>query len=286
MDSAALDAADEARVLTLLEAASRRVDQRCRRFFYTEHATRYFDGDGYENIYVPDLLAVPDTTDGIKLDEDGDRTYELSLAAATDYYLEHAGRSPGGPGGDLDAAPFNVLRLDAVNGQRSTFTWRRRLIEIGGSPLARWGYTEATEAVVTGAGVAVTGTLADAADLTLAVSDDADLAIGQTLRLGDVDTGEQLYISGGTASPFTVVRGLNGTTAAEHTDVALRRFSYLPEVVEAVVMLASRMWKRRESAYSNIISNEVAGTMQVFRQLDPDVEALLAPLVRYSTMVA
>ena len=261
VNNATLDATDQTEVLKALEAASRRIDEKCYRHFYAKTDTRVFPGNGCAAIRIPDLLAAT----SIKLDEDGNRTFELALVAGTDYYLERWGND------DIDALPATMLRLDTVNGQRGSFVLRPRLVEIAG----RWGFTEDTEAVEA-SGTAITGTLADATDLTLATSADADLAIGQTLKLES----EQVYISGGTTSPWTVVRAQNGTTAAAHSAVAVNRYVYTAEIREAALILASRGWKRRESSYANVVDNPVVGSYQIFKQYDPDVEALLAPYIR------
>jgi hypothetical protein len=256
-----LDATDRDAVLRALEAGSRRVDNMTGRAFFAETATRILDGKGRSWQWIPDLLAA--TT--IKLDEDGDRTFELTLVAGTDYYLKRRGYK------DEDALPATTLELDAINGQRGVLQHRRRLIELVG----RWGFTEETE-TVEASGTAITGTLANASDLTLATSADADLAIGQTLKLED----EQVYISGGTTSPWTVVREVNGTTAAAHAAVAVNRYVYVPGVVTAALIIAGRLIKRRDASYANVSENLVSGVTTKFFSFDPDVDGLLSEYVR------
>ncbi len=256
-----LDANDRDAVLRALEAGSRRVDSLTHRAFFAETGTRILDGEGRPWQWIPDLLA--ETT--IKLDEDGDRTFELTLAEPTDYYLKRRGYK------DEDALPATTLELDAVNGQRSTLLERKRLIELVG----RWGFTEETEAVED-SGTPITGTLANATDITLVTSANADLAIGQTLKLAD----EQIYISGATVSPWTVVRGVNGTTPVAHAGVAVNRYVYTPGVVMATLILAGRLIKRRESNYANVSDNLVSGVTTKFFSFDPDVSGLLAEFVR------
>ena len=266
INNQALDATDQDAVLRALEAGSRRVDHMTHRNFFAETATRVLDGNGLSWMWLPDLLAA--TT--IKLDEDANRTFELTLAAATDYYLKRRHYK------DEDALPKTALELDGQNGQRSYFLKQKRLIQIVG----RWGFTEETE-TVEASGTAITGTLADATDLTFATSADADLAIGQTLLLES----EQVYISGGTTSPWTVVRGLNGTTAAAHAAVAVKRYLYVPEVIQATLILAGRLIKRRESNYANVSDNLVSGVSEKFYSYDPDVAGLLAEYVRGDAII-
>lgn len=260
-ENATLDAVDEAEMEKVIESGSRRVDEKCRREFFALTATRVFHGNGRSWVYIPDLLA--DTA--IKLDENSDRTFELTLAAATDYYLERPGHE------DIDATPATVLRLDAVNGQRSSFQRLPRLIEIEG----RWGFTEETE--LTGADVEDTPYSANATTLNVAAGQGALLAVGQTLLIES----EQFYLSAISTDALTVTPAINGTTAADHAkDTVISRFIWVPNIREAAIIIAGRMWKRRETAFANVIANPVVGQFETFRITDPDVERLLGPYVR------
>src|SRR3972149_10876813 len=129
IDNQALDPTDQAVVLRPLEAASPRVDHMTPRPFFAETATRVFDGNGRSWMWLPDLLAA--TT--IKLDEDANRTFELTLAAATDYYLKRKFYR------NEDALPKTALELDQ-NGQRTSFLKQKRLVEVVGG----WGVTGGT----------------------------------------------------------------------------------------------------------------------------------------------
>lgn len=257
--SSALDSDDSGEMVLRLKAAARRVDEYCRRKFYSKIDTLYLDGHGCGQIRIPDLISA--TT--VKVDEDGDRVYELTLASATDYFLEREFYH------DVSALPATVIRLDAVNGQRSVFPCARRAVEIVG----RWGYSDDTE---------VTGQVVPAGDMTssattLDLASETGFEIGQTLRIDD----EDISITG-KPSALTIVRGANGTTAAAHLAAAvISRVTYPPEVVDATLILAGRTWKRKDMAYANVLSNEVSGTTSIFRTMDPDVEALLAPLRRW-----
>lgn len=256
---ATLDDVDASEIVKIEEAASRRVDGLTGRHFFAETATRILDGGGRSWQWIPDLLA--ETT--IKLDEDGDRTFELELVQGTDYYLKRRGYR------DEDALPATVLELDIINGQRGHLLQRRRLIELVG----RWGFTEDTE----GSGDTVQDSPLTVAALTLNVSDGANFAVGQTLLIGS----EQLYISAISTNALTVTRGVNGTTDAEHIQTtAISRYTWTPEVREASLIIAARMWKRREQGYANVITDLISGQQETFRQTDPDVAKMLEPLIR------
>ncbi len=259
-----LGSADAAEIEKVLEAASRRVDEQCRRSFFSETGTRVLDGEGEAWQWIPDLLA--ETT--IKLDEDGDRTFEVDLAAGTDYYLKRRGYK------DEDALPATTLELDAVNGKRGALLSRKRLIEIVG----RWGFTEEVEA--TGDNVRDDPLTVGAAAIT--VLDGTNFAVGQTLF---IET-EQLYVTAIAETLVTVDRGVNGTTAASHVQgTVISRFVWVPGVREATLILAGRVWKRREAGYANVILNPEVGQVATFRQTDPDVERFLTPLIRGDALV-
>jgi hypothetical protein len=254
-NASALDTGDSSEIERVLESASRRVDEFCNRKFFAETDTRYFDGNACNSMRLPDLIAAT----SIKLDEDVNGVYELTLAA-TDYWLRRAGYV------DVDSTPKTEIRLNIFRGQSAYFIPTPRLVEIVG----RWGYTEAVDRI------APVATIADATTTVMTTAADGDLSIGQTLLI----EAEQVYVAAGTGPTWTVKRGVNGTTAAAHASMPIDRFAWVPEVREATLILAGRMWKRRETAYANTIANPVVGSFEVFRRVDPDVAELLGPLVR------
>lgn len=257
-ENATLDAVDIAEIEQVMESASRRVDSVCRRRFYVRTGTRVRHGNGKNAIRIPDLVG--ETT--IKLDEDGDRTFELTLTQGTDYYLLRHGAD------DEDDTPYTQLRLDAVNGQRSIFARRLRLVEIVG----RWGFKEDRETL--------TSQLAedlDTSETAVDVDDGTEFAVGQTYQIDDEDS----YVQAISTNTLTVERAVNGTTAAIHsTGAAIQRFVWVPNIREATLILAARLWKRRETGYANTVVNPTVGTFETFRKNDPDVAALLDPYRR------
>jgi len=259
-----LDASDATEIERAIETGSRDVDDICRRpdGFYATTATRVLDGNGCYAMRIPDLLAAT----SIKLDEDGDRTFELTLASATDYYLKNAYAQ------DEDAKPYSRLILDTVNGQRSAFLPRKYLVQIAG----RWGYSEDTD-TVEASGTAITGTLSDAAaDLTLAVSADADIAVGQTLLLDS----EQVYVSGDAgALTWTVIRAVNGTTGAAHSSVGVSRYKYPAKVRDVTLDLAGKEWMRRGDPSRVVAGTPLAGTDRRWAQ------SILSSLMRGDNLI-
>lgn len=78
------DSTDDTLLENAIEAASRRIDSYCGRFFYSKSATiNLFAWDDYR-LPVADLVSI--TT--LKTDNDGDGTFETTWTAGTDYQLE------------------------------------------------------------------------------------------------------------------------------------------------------------------------------------------------------
>lgn len=254
----ALGDGDEVGILHAIEAVSRGIDDYVDDCFFVNTEARSFDGNGRERIRIPWLLSQT----AVKLDEDTDGTFEASLTLDTDFWLRRPGHRR------QTVAPFTFIVLNPYKGSRSIFAVRPDLLEITGE----WGHSDDRDTP------GVVATLAD--ETTLVMTTDVDgspkLSPGDTVLVEL----ERLYIVDGTASPYAVVRGVNGTTAAAHAGKALTRYLYEPRAVESALIQAGRLWKRRETSYSSVIANPAIGTIEVFKQLDPDVKDMLRPLRR------
>lgn len=248
----------DTRLLDLLEAASRLIDRYCNRHFYVLVTTRKFDGDGATELVVQDLVSVT----SLKTDDNKDRTFETTWAA-TDYLLYPSNAEPTKPWG----RPYTRVLVDTEAGNEDVFTAGMQTVEING----KWGYQEVTED--SGADINE-GAQYSATDTTLTVTDGSKFAVGQTILIES----EQLYVTAISTNDLTVVRGVNGTTAAAHadsTDISL--FVYPGPVSEACLMQVSRLWKRKDSGFASAAGLPQTGTVRVFRGLDPDVRQLLSP---------
>ena len=265
LDGKALDPKDAMEILQLLTTASRHADDYVDRAFFVKTATpAAFPGNGLDRIRIPDLVSAS----AVKLDENTDGVFEVDLTEDTDFWLEREGHE------DVSAQPSTIIILNPYKGSRSSFVSRPRLLQIAGD----WGYTNASEVVA-----GVTATLADSTATEMTTNKVGDLSVGDTVL---VET-ERLFIKGrvrgGGASPkWTVDRGVNGSTAASHTDKAVSRYTYVPQVVDAVMMQTARWWKRRETAFSTTIANPAMGTIETYKGLDPDVKDLLDPFRKLS----
>ena len=94
-----------------------------------------------------------------------------------------------------------------------------------------------------------------AGDTAFDVGDGTKLAIGQTILIDS----EQLYITGIATNNITVTRGVNGTTAASHsnsTDIYIYR--YPDAVTQVCLMQTARLWKRKDVLFHPPVRGEAS----------------------------
>ena len=243
---------DDERLLMLLESVSRQVDFYCNRHFFTQRAVMVFDGDGSTGLRVPDLVSVD--PDSLATDEDGDRIFE-SVWSESDYLLNPANAEPVG-GHDL-SSPYTGVVVDTEAGAKSAFPIGMRRVRVAGE----WGYWRRTRR----ASETISRAL-DSETSEIDVSGGEDIGAGHTLLVRT----EQIYVLSRTGDRLGVLRGVNGTEAAAHgTAAEVRVFRYPGPVSEAVIIQASRLWKRKDSAFADTSGFAVG--------LDRDAVELLAP---------
>ncbi len=245
------------RLRGLLEGSSRTIEDYAQRLFYSRSLTLLFDGDGSRLQGIDDLISI--TT--LKTDDDVDRTFETTWAT-TDYLLLPSNADPATTNNPR-SRPYYEIEVDP-NGNQSSFTKGRQTVQIVGV----WGYWQhlkrATETV--------DGEL-DAIETGVDVSARQDIQAGHTILIDS----EQMYVKSYEDNVLTVVRGVNGTTAATHTtSTVIDIYEYPSAITEAVLITASRLWTRRLSGFANSIGLP-DGSMQVFRGIDPDVRMMLDP---------
>jgi hypothetical protein len=256
----------------LLEAVSRKIDDHCERHFYAETATKYYDGDisagraldKYTEevteygcrLWVEDLLSVT----SIGMDSDGDGDWEDTLAT-TDYILW-----------PYNAWPKVRIDLDLRQGDYSYWVHGQQAVKVVGL----WGYGDGDSATpYTSSGATVT--VATAAGTTVTASDGGAFLIGQTAMAGT----EQMYITGVSGNELTVVRGVNGTTAAVQAAATAYIYQYPAEVREACLLQTARLWERKDTPLGVQMGSTVAGIVSIkVPSLDPDVVYLLQAFVR------
>lgn len=198
-----------------LERVSRRIDTYCRRHFYSQVSTYYNDGTMGNRLIVPDLLSITSLT----ADTDNDGVYDdETWVDGTDYFLENLGL--------YARYPKNCIRITERGSY--CFSVGPRRYKIAGN----WGYGDGLRAdpwdLLTS-----TGTIADTTGTTLTLSaalTDYSLYTGHTILIES----EQMFVSSYSASgtSATVVRGVNGTTAAAHSAKPIYKAVYPSDIVQ------------------------------------------------------
>ena len=256
------DDAHDARLLTLLEAASRWIDGYCGRQFGATRGERCFDGTGRASLTVPDLVSVS----SIRVREASGQWVRWLTADWLLYPLNSAPTEPGG-------RPYT--RIILASGGRRRFPLSRAGVAVSGV----WGYGEVREDA--GQQIAAESAVtADAAAVVVSpVSADAaiPLSAGHTVRIGL----EQMYVTDTTAgvgkTTLSVQRGVNGTTPAAHAvGAGLSMYRYPAAVAEACLLQAAVWWRERFGGPfmpPEGDGGDVGG-------VSPTVRALLAPYRR------
>lgn len=247
LDDPAAGTTDDTELWELLLACSEWVDSYCNRKFYPRIQVHNIDGSGTNTLLIPDLAKIIT----LKEDADQDKTYEITWAT-TDYWFQPYNAAPTKHWG----SPYTSIKARA-KGTKSIFELGEQRFEID----ANWGYREFKEdsASNINEGGAFSGT-----DTTLTVTLGTDFAIGQTILIDS----EQLLITNISGNNLTVVRALNGTVAASHTDATDVYILRWPAAVErATLIQASRIWTRAPAFEP----------FYVDANLDTDVRMLLEP---------
>lgn len=200
-------------ILQTMDDVSREFERETGRQFYAYSGTRYYSG----NRRSPTVLKLPHdliSVTSLTVDDDDNGTYEMTLVADTDYWLgPQANAQKGEPYWEIELNP-NGTQL---------YHWPRhpRAIKIVGL----FGYSNETEAA---------GTTAEALDTS---ETGVDLTAGHSVEPGDtiwIDS-EQMYVTSVSSNTATVVRGINGSTAASHNTSAAVTVRRYPRDVEMVV---------------------------------------------------
>jgi hypothetical protein len=241
--------ADDAVIADVAVRASRLVDRLAQRHFYTKTATYRFD---YQDVRILllapyDLLAITQLLNG-----DGD------AIAVADYLLAPPNR-----------LPKQWIELDRRTGALFVHDGEpSQAISIAG----RWGWSEDTET----SGATVQDNPLSASATTVNVSDGTKVKIQQTLLIES----EQVYITAISVNALTVIRGVNGTTAASHIQgTAVSRFVYPAEIVQAALDLSVYLYKSKDAPFTTI---GVAGfgTIELPGSIPGKVRDSLAPFRR------
>jgi hypothetical protein len=222
-------AATKALKLSVLDAVSRRIDFVCHRSqfgsgFGPRIGTNYYDGDGSNTLLLhDDLLSLSAFTIAPVTAGTG-----VSPVVTTDYFL---GSSSGYTG-----PPYRKVLLHG-QGTPLSFGAGARTVTCTGT----WGYSNVT---VTSSTTMALGFAASTTATTFTTSATPLIVPGMTLLVGT----EQMYLTALSGTTATVIRGVNGSTAAVHADTsAIAYYTYDPQVNEVSRRLFQRRWKAREA---------------------------------------
>ena len=205
-------------LLRARDAASRDFDRRTGRHFYSEVGTYYFtpNRSGLCTLRLRNPSDVISITT-LKVDEDGDGTYEKTLTANSDYWLL--------PNNPNQYEPYRAIELNPQGTNLSAWPRGPRRVQLVG----KVGFSDETELTTVTAAEAI-----DASETAIDLSASGDIEVGETIVIDS----EQMYVTAVSTSgafPMTVVRGINGTTAATHLTAAPIYRRRYPRVIEQVI---------------------------------------------------
>ena len=239
------------RLAPILEETCRYIDNELGRFFYVLTDTRYYDGPGGSQWWVPDDVI---SITSVKWDSDEDGVYETTLVEGTDFV----------------GWPYNgehFRRLDVLTRSSQIAGWPsgQKALEIVG----KFGWGETTEST----GDTVQDNPQSSSSTTLTVTSGANFAVGDTLL---IET-EQQYVSDKTGETLTVVRGVNGTTAAAHNQsTAISRYTYPAALQSAIKMEAARWYREISTGFAGAVASMNESGFASFRATYPAIMARLA----------
>lgn len=240
---------EDAYLRNLLEQSSRLIDWWAGRFFYCRNETLYFDGSS-DPLRIGDILSIS----AFATDDDDDATFENTYTEDTDYRLY--------PLNDFPKTEARIMSTGSYSGFASGVD---KGIEITGV----FGYGDGNSATPYSTSVDTLGdNLSDSATSFDVVDDGGNFGIGQTVL---VDA-EQIYITGISTDTLTIIRGVNGTTAVGHNAASgMYVYQYPQPIAQACLITAMRAWKRKDSAYQDVVSGGELGTVITSKGIDPDV---------------
>lgn len=264
-----LTAAQSARILRALRRASRRIDTFCGRHFFPKSATENFDFlNAREVIFDPfDLLeATTVTTGGDELTDVASTKYDLLTGSVYGLYPKSRLMVHTDADITLDVGDRfeQANRITGIWGYHTDWdnAWLDSLDEVEDNPLT-----------------------AAATSLTVNDSDGADadgitprFQIGQLLKIES----EYVYVSAvnDTTNVLTIVRGQNGTTAAQHAqNTAVSVYQPMDDVKEACLLAASYFMNLPRAPFGTIEVGSGDRQYAVRLTLPASAAELISPFV-------
>lgn len=226
-------------LLQTIDDVSREFESECHREFSATVATRIIDvprpceaNNWGRSLWLPyDLISVT----SLKVDDDADWSYGLTLVEGTDFALWND-----------NAANEPYARIDIDPESALISTWQRnargREVQIAGV----WGYSYEVESAGT-----LGGAISDTTGTSVTMTAGHSVEPGDTLKIDS----EQFEVTAVATNTLTVTRGINGTTAATHsTGATVSRRRYPRRVEQAVKERVVGLRWDTQSGYAGMAS--------------------------------
>jgi hypothetical protein len=246
------DATDDTVIESLLDGASRFIDDKTQRTFNPFVQTRYFDSPlGSRMLDVDeDLLEVLTVTNG-----DGE------IIPSTEYATI-----------PRNFSPAYAVRITNV----SAYSWAvdpNGVVEDAVTVNAIWGYHDDYYRLGFKSGTVTTEAL-DASETTIDVSSVTDFSTGQIIRIDS----ELMFVESVQSSALVVKRGINGSTAATHDSGASVKYWIVMQGAKMAVLETARhaYHRRFGSSVSNNETITAAGVVLSPRDIPPMMETFVS----------
>ena len=254
---------EDTRLRILTEAVTQAMDNWMGRTFQSYLGTLTFDGDGSQELLVPDLVSIDGS--GLKIDSNLDGTFD-EVWATTDFILYPLNAAPGSAQNPR-SRPYQSIQVDLKAGSQDVFTKGQQSVQIAGE----WGYWKhLTTATAVGSADIAT------ADVLIGIVTGTDVKAGHTILIDS----EQMYVEGtGTdGTLLTVLRSVNSTTAGSHgSGAVIQYFNYPAPISEIALIETGKLWRRKDSSYASSIGFPETGEMQIIRGFDRDTRMIMSP---------
>ncbi|KKN00033.1 hypothetical protein LCGC14_1141950 [marine sediment metagenome] len=248
MDNTAVTDKDN-RLDEAIASASEFIEEYTDRLFIPWTGAKEFDYQKIGKLHLgEDLLSVTSITYA-----DGDQTVNSG-----DYFLY-----------PLNAAdrskPYQWIELLLSDDQFFYKDTRQKDIAITG----KWGYSEITKLLTT----LNHGATVNATETAITVTAGTNFEIGMTLLCET----EQWFVGNVATNVITVIRGVNGTTAATHVDTTAVYAIFPPlQIRQAANALAARAFMRGESQWTDRAKTQGSDlSFSYFKAMPAEIEAIL-----------
>jgi len=239
-DAGVPDDSDETKIKRAIRDASRRIEEFTGRKFIPCTATRTFDFQHGYYLWLDD-----DLIERTSVVNDGDTITAADI---------------------LEYPPTGwTRRLEINRSSSSFFNWTstpQQCIQVTG----KWSYCDDYEDTGT-----TTAASLSASDTVVTVADGHQIEEGWCLLVES----EQMFVSDVSINSVTVIRGVNGTTAATHaTGTTIYRYQPPDDIERACYVLTARWLKRGEASWADRTGSPEAG-YEIYGEMPGEVKEIL-----------